>query len=1015
MQVMVILGMHRSGTSAVARVCNLLGADIGRCLLPAKEDNTAGFWELEEIVKVHDELLASLGLSWHTTETLPANWWEDPKVSAFKVRLIDVLRREFGNAEFVCLKDPRMSRLVPLWRSIFDEMSWTPHYLLTLRNPLEVAQSLSARHGFHVCKSHLLWLRHVLEAERWTRGQQRAYVSYEQLMANWRAAMTPAWRQLGFGALEIDAPTAGRIDDFLQGDLRHHARKREELENDTSHALIRRVYDDYASVVTHDTSRAAAALSELEQSLTETSYLFEPIIADEHGQKTVLAAELHSVNLRFNAASGEINQLKHQLAAASQLAMSRLAQIDHLNDVIAERDNAIRDQAGTINAMLNSTSWRLTAPVRMIKTGGRSARDGLRAMTVSGLRWLFTQLPTDKSSNARLKVFAATLAGLVHRLEDGGRSYRDWIARYDRLDDTDLEGIRRHMDTLARQPLISVVMPVFDTPERFLRRAIDSILAQIYPHWELCIADDCSTQPYVSRVIREYVQRDQRIKAVFRTRNGNISACSNSALALAKGEFVALVDHDDLLAAHALYMVAAAVNDHPQADVIFSDEDKVDQWDRRSQPYFKPDWNPDLFLAQNMINHLGVYRTSIVRAVSGFREGFEGSQDYDLALRVIERSAPDGVVHIPHVLYHWRMGPALRTFSQGQLPRAVHAAQRAVREHLARTGMHATVRAAPGAGHYQRLSWPVPAPAPLVSIIIPTRDQAGLLRKCMQGLLSDTRYTPFEVIVVDNGSIEPQSHAYLGEIQNDARVRVLHYDREFNYSAINNFAIQQARGELICLLNNDIVVINEDWLDEMVSHAVRPEVGAVGAMLYYPTNTIQHAGIILGIGGVAGHSHKHFLRGDVGYFGRLKLAHDVSAVTGACLVARREVLDACGGLDEKNLRIGFNDVDLCLRICARGYRIVWTPHAELYHLESASRGSDVAPDKAERFRKEVIWMKSRWGDTLLHDPCYSPNLTLDREDFSLAYPPRGHKAWNKPVTEMMSSGERDHAAALEGQ
>ena len=1064
MHIIVILGMHRSGTSAVARVCNLLGAQIGQQLMPPSEgNNPAGFWELDEVRVIHDELLHALGSSWDATAPLPANWWHNSAVSEFRDRLIHVVREEFDDAALACLKDPRMCRLMPLWKGIFDEIKWEPHYLLAVRNPLDVAGSLNARDGLHRCQSHLLWLRHVLEAERWTRGQPRAYVSYEQLMADWRAAMMPAWRQLGLGELTVDPSAAREIDAFLQTDLRHHASSRIDLENDERLTLIRRVYDDYASTVRDGQSQGSTALSELEKRLTEASFLFEPVIDDERTQKTelqtqkaALATDLHSANLRINAATGEINQLRHELANVTQQSTSRLAEINqlrhelanvaqqstsrlaeinHLQEIIAVRDDAIEEQAtrlqeqavslqeqatkiatqtATINSILSSTSWRLTTPVRTIVTRLRASRT--RALATASLRWLFKQMPSESDRNTGFRLIATTLAGVVHWLEDGGRAYRAWVARYDTLSDTDREGIELHLNSLDRQPLISVVMPVFNPPERFLRGAIESVIAQLYPRWELCIADDCSTQRHVSRIIREYAMRDKRIKTVFRARNGNISACSNSALALAEGEFVALLDHDDLLAAHALYLVVVAINDNPDADVIYSDEDKIDKRDRRSQPYFKTDWNPDLFLAQNMINHLGVYRTSLVKSVSGFREGFEGSQDYDLALRVIERSAPEKVIHIPHVLYHWRIGPALRTFSQTQLSRAVNAARGAVREHLARTGQTATVSAAPGAEHHHRLSWPVPVPPPLVTIIIPTRDQIGLLRQCMDGLLSGTRYAPIEVIVVDNGSAEPQSHEYFREIQNDARVRVVEYDREFNYSAINNFASQQARGELVCLLNNDIVVINEDWLDEMVSHAVRPEVGAVGAMLYYPSNTIQHAGVIVGLGGVAGHSHKYLLRGSPGYFGRLKLAHSLSAVTGACLLTRREVFNECGGLDENNLKIAFNDVDLCLRIRARGYRIIWTPHAELYHLESASRGSDMAPEKAERFRKEVIWMKNRWGDDLLRDPSYSPNLTLDREDFSLAYPSRTRKPWDAYVTEMMMPpDEKASVVVLEGQ
>ncbi|MBA2411153.1 MAG: glycosyltransferase family 2 protein [Gammaproteobacteria bacterium] len=625
------------------------------------------------------------------------------------------------------------------------------------------------------------------------------------------------------------------------------------------------------------------------------------------------------------------------------------------------------------------------------------------------------------NNKLRLKAHALALSPRVGKFLKGAASsasnkkYLDWIKTNDTLDDVDRAAIRRHIAALGRKPLISVIMPVFNPPERFLRGAIQSVLDQLYDRWELCIADDRSTQPYVAEMLREYEGRDARIKAVFRDQNGNISACSNSAIALATGDYVALLDHDDALAEHALYMIAVAINEHPSANIIYSDEDKIDEHDQRNTPYFKTDWNPDLFYGQNIINHLGVYRASVVREISGFRLGFEGSQDYDLALRIIERTAPRDIVHIPNILYHWRITSSAVSFSQRHLAWAGAAARGAIREHFARLGIDAEVDSAPDSPHYQRVRRPVPQPAPLVSLIIPTRDKVDLLQQCIDSILFKTAYSPLEVIIVDNGSVEPETHAYLTSVSADSRVQIIKYDQVFNYSAINNFAIRQARGDVIGLINNDIVVINEDWLTEMVSHAVRPEVGAVGAMLYYPDDTVQHAGVVMGIGGVAGHSHKHVPRGHHGYFDRLTLVQNVSAVTGACLLMRREIMDRCRGLDEENLKIAFNDVDLCLRIRALGYRIVWTPHAELYHLESASRGTDMAPEKFERFAREVRWMKNRWGDVLLEDPYYSPNLTLDREDFSLAREMRASKPWIDFLTETISSAEEHHAAALEGK
>jgi GT2 family glycosyltransferase len=571
--------------------------------------------------------------------------------------------------------------------------------------------------------------------------------------------------------------------------------------------------------------------------------------------------------------------------------------------------------------------------------------------------------------------------------------YAVWVDRYDRLTAADREAIERHIGELPQRPRIAVVMPVYNPRPEDLRHAIDSVRSQIYPHWELCIADDASTEPDVAPLLRDYARRDDRIKVTVRSENGHIAAASNSALALATAEFVALLDHDDLLAPHALYMVAVEINRWPRADLIYSDEDKIDTDGRRFDPYFKSDWNPDLVLSQNMISHLGVYRTGLVRAAGGFRVGFEGSQDYDLALRIIERTAPERIRHIPFVLYHWRTAPGSTAAGTHHKSYAVDAARRAIQEHLDRTGVAARVTAAPGLPDYHRVIYPLPEPPPPVSVIIPTRDRAGLLAGCIDSLYGRTEYPSFEVIVVDNGSREPATRDYLRHLTETGRARVIPFDAPFNYAAINNLAAGQAAGPILCLLNNDIEVIAPGWMAEMVSHAVRPEVGAVGARLYYGNDTVQHAGVILGIGSVAGHGHKTLPRSHPGYFGRAGLIQDLYAVTGACLMMRKAVFEEVGGLDAANLAVAFNDVDLCLRVRQRGYRIVWTPYAELYHLESVSRGTDRTGPGAERFRREVASMLDRWGEVLAADPYYSPNLTLFDTDFGLAFPPRVTKPW----------------------
>jgi GT2 family glycosyltransferase len=569
--------------------------------------------------------------------------------------------------------------------------------------------------------------------------------------------------------------------------------------------------------------------------------------------------------------------------------------------------------------------------------------------------------------------------------------YQDWVTLFDTLADDDVAAIRAHIAAMTAPPLISVLMPVYNPDPVHLAAALDSVLGQIYPHWELCIADDASTDPAVQRLLADYAGRDRRIRLVTRPVNGHISAASNSALELATGEFTALLDHDDLLPAHALYRVAAELELHGETDLIYSDEDKIDDDGRRHEPHFKSDWNPELFLSQNMISHLGVYRTELMRRAGGFRLGFEGSQDWDLALRVAELGTPARIRHIPHILYHWRVYRTSGSFSTDHAAKAAEAGRRAVAEHLERTGQGGTV--VPGLAGYNRVRRELPDPAPQVSLIVPTRDRVELLRNCIDGLLHRTDYPDLEILIVDNASVEPATLAFFDTLAAEPRVRILRQDGPFNFSALNNHAVTQATGSLIGFINNDIEVIEPGWLAEMVSHAARPGVGAVGAKLLYADGKIQHAGVILGVLGVAGHTHKGFNRHDYGYFARLQLCQNLSCVTAACMVMPKALFERLGGFDARNLAIAFNDVDLCIRIRQEGHQVIWTPYAELFHLESASRGSDLTPENRDRFAAEVKYMLDRWGDVLRSDPYYNPNLSLDATDFSLAGTPRVTRPW----------------------
>lgn len=570
--------------------------------------------------------------------------------------------------------------------------------------------------------------------------------------------------------------------------------------------------------------------------------------------------------------------------------------------------------------------------------------------------------------------------------------YRAWVEDFDRRTPADEEAIKSHCARLTARPRISVIMPVWNTPEPYLRAAVESVMAQLYPNWELCIADDASTAPHVERVLSEYAARDPRIKRVTRPVNGRIAQASNSALALATGEFIALMDHDDVLPNHALYMVAVELNAHPDADIVYSDEDKIDEAGVRFGPFFKPDWDPERFYAQNYVNHLGVYRASRVHAAGGFREGFEGSQDYDLTLRVLLKTDASRIRHIPFVLYHWRIFPGAATFSTTQHSVAVDAGRRALEQYFAAKGESVAVEAGRLPATY-RIRRRIPTPAPRVSLIVPTRDRLNLLEPCIDGLLKQTSYPDVEIIIVDNDSREPATLDYLAGIAKQPRVRVLRIDGPFNFAALNNSAVRAAGGDILGFINNDIVVSDPDWLAEMASQLIPADVGAVGAKLYYGNDTLQHGGVVLGIGGVAGHMEKHAVRNGFGYFGQLQIPRSLSVVTAACMLIKRAAFEAAGGFDAINLAVAFNDVDLCLKVRGAGYRIVWTPYAELYHLESASRGSDADPANARRFQSEVLYMRERWGAALEHDPYFNPNFSLMTESFAFAYPPRVTRPW----------------------
>jgi GT2 family glycosyltransferase len=634
----------------------------------------------------------------------------------------------------------------------------------------------------------------------------------------------------------------------------------------------------------------------------------------------------------------------------------------------------------TIAAMQASHSWRVTAPLRASVGAARHARKVVR-------RAVGAALPVNRESRRD-----AETARRQREYETGSGAYANWVRDFDTLDAADRAGMKELEASLPARPLISIVMPVFNPDVGILERALESVLGQEYANWQLCIADDGSTDPAVRPFLESCSSRDPRIDVLYRDENGGIAAASNSALELVRGEIVTLLDQDDLLRPHSLLLVAQRMSETPEVGYVYSDEDLIDEGDRRlGHHYFKPDWNPELFRSQNYLCHLAAFRADLARLVGGFRTEFEGSQDWDLALRITELLREDQIVHIPHVLYHWRAAaPSSAASDPYAKPYALRAGRAAVTDHLRRAGIAADV--VPADIHVN-VRYAVPGAPPLVSVVVPTTMEGERFETLVHGL-SGTDYRPIEVIrVATRAAIDaaPLEVAVPSELSGRD---VPYDDDEFNFSRAVNLGCAAASGPLVLLVNDDLEVLHADWLRLMVGHVLQAGVAAVGALLLYPSESVQHAGVLLGAGHGAAHLYLGATLADHGYSNRLRLNQDLSCVTAACALLRKEAFDQVGGFDE-SLAVAYNDVDFCLRLRRAGWRIVFTPEAVLFHHESASFGSH-SKGRQAAYDREVAELQRRWGPVLRADPSHNPNLALDSiHPGHLAFPPRVQYPWRE--------------------
>jgi len=537
-----------------------------------------------------------------------------------------------------------------------------------------------------------------------------------------------------------------------------------------------------------------------------------------------------------------------------------------------------------------------------------------------------------------------------------------------------IDEINNEIMNFKYKPKISIIVPTWNTPKDILEKTITSVQNQLYTNWELCIADG-NSKSETKKILTKYEHQDKKIKLKLLNENRGISENSNQALSLATGEFIGLLDHDDELTNDALYEVVKLLQIHPEADLIYSDEDKIDIKGKRSDPFFKPDWSPDLLLSQNYLSHFGVYRKKIIDKINGFRKGYDGSQDYDLVLRFSEQTS--NIYHIPEILYHWKIVPGSVASDPKAKEYAYINAKKALKDAMKRRNIPIEcIKNVRYPGHY-RIKYEI-MENKKVSIIIPTKDNLKLLKKCIPSILQKTEYENYEILIINNQSRKDETLEYFQDIKENKKIKIINYNKPFNFSAMNNYAVRFVKGTYLLFLNDDTEVISNEWINAMLEHCQKKHVGVVGVKLLYPDNTIQHAGVILGIGGVAGHSHKFIPNDFSGYFLKPHLIQNVSAVTGACLMIKKSLFKEVSGFDEKNLSISYNDIDLCLKIRKKGYLIVYTPFAELYHHESVSRG--YATNLQTKREREFI--KTKWKKIIENDPYYNPNLTLDKEDFS---------------------------------
>jgi len=954
MTVVCIAGMHRSGTSMVSRMLNLCGVYLGQDneLLPANFDNPEGFWENINFIEINEKILSKFKGSWDNPPVFEPGWETSPLLDDIRLEA-EKLVQAMNSRPVWGWKDPRTSITFPFWSNLIPDLK----VIVCVRNPLEVAQSLEDRNNFPTGSSLELWRKYNDMLISAPRLENCIFTHYQSYFFDPQAELARILQLIGIPANSLAIDNACKR---ATPHLRHN---------------ISSLFELVEILADAQTSMNIARL------YAKMCGYAGPIYLNYLRKKLPLEQEMLTNVIEL----GLLERLQHNDSTVQMLV-----------ELIIEKNQEIQSHGLIVNDLqreLEAHSADLRIYTNLV--GGIPTR----VLKIYALLWkMFNDLFPLNSVRRRLvrRIESGLVKSYKARKETRGE-YQLWVNTFDIRGPRKRQAVISRIENFIEKPLLSILMPVYNPPLNFLNEAINSVRSQSYENWELCLADDHSPNPQVRRLIEKHMKEEPRIRCIFRTTNGHISESSNSALELAAGKYLVLLDHDDILHPHALYFVADEINKYPDVEVIYSDEDKFDEAGVRTNPYFKPDFDYDLLLSQNMVSHLGVYKTETVRRIGGFRTGFEGSQDYDLILRMVEVIEPGQIRHIPRVLYHWRVSEQSVAAGASAKPYAYLAAEKAIREHLARRKINASVRFIAELSSYD-VNFKPPHLPPTVDVMISGQLSLENIEKCVNLVLYKAKYPNHKILCFVTDRTDSKEEALYERWEERFGISIIRNPDHLPHTRRLNQAIESSSAEFICLLNGNIVDATTHWLSRLIGLACQTGIGAISPIILSANRDIVHSGIILKPDDIFSHLFSGLRKGTGDYFGWSMIQRGFTALSGACLTINRARFLEMGGFKNELSSYYYSILDLCLELRKRGYRNIMAPAVELYISSDVAYNDGVAwlEDMKHSPHSELDekYMIDRWQDWINHDPAFSPNLEIKKGEIILAWPPRGDIIWD---------------------